>query len=226
MANPSDTVPQPAHAMMPVLPSMRLTESESVAGQYWTNPMQPGYPQPYGFGYAAHQYPQQPYHYGAHKAYPQYSPYQPNYTFSTVPQTYNHTHPSSSASTELYPPASAPPFNGGTIQPSAFSSWHNEVRRDMSSELASGVDEDRLTERRHSVSSAGEKWDIKGSPASIVISDNGSDYIDTATPVRKKTKKARAAPVPAKISEVVEGDITYTTDCEVKQTSTVGFNLS
>ena len=118
---------------------------------------------------------------------------------------------------------SAPPqFNGGTIQPSAFSSWHNDPRRDVSSEVA-GADEDRSTERRPSISSASEKWETKASPASVEVSDNGSDYVDTVTPTRKKAKKAEPAPVPVKIEEVVEGSVTFTTDCEVKQTPTVSY---
>jgi len=200
-----------------------MRHTEAVAGQYWNTPIQQPYAQPYSFNYThPHaQYPQHGYHYPPQKHY--YPSYQPTYAYSAMPQAYHPAyHTTSTPSADLYTPASAPAqYNGGTIQPSAFSGWHNDPRRETVE--PNGVEEDRLTERRPSVSSVSEKWEAKASPASVVISDNGSEYVETVTPVRKKGKKAKATPVKL---EVVDGEVTYTTDCEVKQTPTVRFSLS
>ena len=189
------------------MPLMRHTEP----APQWA-PMQT-YPQPYPLSYPQPQYSQQ--YYGAHKTYA-HPHYQPNYIYSSVPQAYHHTQPS--PVNQLYPTSAPLQFNGGTIQPSAFSSWHNDPRRDMSEP---GPEEDRQTERRPSVSSLSETHhESKPSPASATVSDQDSEYMEAPIP-KKKAKK----PKPRVKMELVDGDVTFTTDCEVKQTPTVGWVL-
>lgn len=85
-----------------------------------------------------------------------------------------------------------------------------------------GPEEDRQTERRPSVSSLSETHhESKPSPASVTVSDQDSEYMEAPIP-KKKAKK----PKPRVKMELVDGDVTFTTDCEVKQTPTVGWVLS
>lgn len=119
-------------------------------------------------------------------------------------------------------------YISGTIPPSAVGGWsHDGRQRGSTSTEDTGPALEDLEERRQSVESHVTdndegNWENHSPLASLSASEN-SNSDETFTPVQKsKLKKSKAKAV----EDHRNGNVTYTTDCEVKQTPEVCLRLS
>lgn len=148
-------------------------------------------------------------------------PHQPHFGYG-YPQP---PHSASSHTTETYPPSA---YTSGTIQPSAFGGWASENRqRESTSTISTGLAPDDYSERRRSVVSVegeSEKEDDAWEQHSPLESvSEYSDSVNSSGTVRKVQPKKKKKQVKRR-EEHREGNVTYTTDAEVKQTPEVSFS--
>ncbi|KAK1924489.1 hypothetical protein DB88DRAFT_289661 [Papiliotrema laurentii] len=210
-----------------MLPPIRSTEAHASIGSGYYSPYPPAYSQYSTYSYPP--YPQYPPGYRSHASQP--------YSGSPYGQVYPYPHHSSQTPTsvvshqDVYSSHSAHGGGGsGTIQPSAFGGWSDHPRRvdtTIPGHLLGPVENDRMDERRQSASTNSDgrddlsKWDIKASPMLSIghFSDSDGDTTGTMPAPGKMTKpKSKKKMSKKRDGPYREGNITYTTDAEVKQT--------
>ena len=223
---------QPQHQMT-FLPPIRSADGQthptSNGGHYYN-----GYPPMYP-AYSNYAYPQYPQHPASYR----YPPVYPPGAHSTIyPYPYHsQSHPSpASTQQELHTPSTAHygTTGLGTVQPSAFGAWSEHVTQTRQPEATipgNAIGSEEEAGRRESTSTESEQeesYASRPSPTGTVeyrSDPNDSDYGSTTTlPASGKAKQAKVKAKKKKRKQkefVIDGNVTFTTDSEVKQTSEV-----